>query len=91
METIIGFAAGYLVGSKEGKDGFERLKASVQAIAKSQEARRLAADAVSLTGMLVRQASARGLGATASGVAEIVMRRVNESALAKRPGTQQQR
>ncbi len=84
METIIGFAAGYLVGSKEGKAGYERLKASVQAIAKSQEARRLAADAAALTGMLVRQASARGLGASASGVAELVMRRVSESAAAKR-------
>lgn len=84
METIIGFAAGYLVGSKEGKAGYERLKASVQAIAKSQEVRRLASDGASLAGMLMRQASARGLGASASGVAEIVMRRVNESAIAKR-------
>jgi hypothetical protein len=84
METIIGFAAGYLVGSKEGKAGLERLKTSVRGIAKSKEARRLAADAASLAGMLVRQASARGLGASATGVAEIVMRRVNESAVAKR-------
>jgi hypothetical protein len=84
METIIGFAAGYLVGSKEGKAGYERLKASVQAIAKSQEVRRLAADGASLAGLLMRQASARGLGATASGVAEIVMRRVNETGLTKR-------
>jgi hypothetical protein len=84
METIIGFAAGYLVGSKEGRAGYERLKTSVQGIAKSQEARRLAGDAVSLAGMLVRQVSARGVGASASGVAELVMRRVNESASAKR-------
>ena len=84
METIIGFAAGYLVGSKEGKAGYERLKASVQAIAKSREARKLAGDAASLAGMLVRQASARGLGASASGVAELVMRRVSETAPAKR-------
>lgn len=84
METIIGFAAGYLVGSKEGKAGYERLKASVQAIAKSHETRKLAADAASLAGMLVRSASARGLGASASGVAELVRRRVNEAATAKR-------
>jgi len=84
METIIGFAAGYLVGSKEGKAGYERLKASVQAIAKSREARKLAGDAASLAGMLVRQASARGLGASASGVAELVMCRVSETAPAKR-------
>ncbi len=84
METIIGFAAGYLVGSKEGKEGFERLKSSVQAIAKSREARKLAGDAASLAGMLMRQASARGLGATASGVAEIVRRRVSEAGIVKR-------
>lgn len=78
METIIGFAAGYLVGSKEGKAGYERLKSSVQAIAKSHEARRIAADAASLAGMLVRQVSARGVGATATGVAELVMNRVSE-------------
>jgi hypothetical protein len=78
METIIGFAAGYLVGSKEGKAGYERFKSSVQAIAKSKEARRIAADAASLATMLARQVSARGVGATATGVAELVMRRVNE-------------
>ncbi len=84
METIIGFAAGYLVGSKEGKAGYERLKTSIQAIAKSNEARRLAADAASLAGMLVRQVSARGVGASASGVAELVLGRLNETATAKR-------
>lgn len=84
METIIGFAAGYLVGSKEGKAGYERLKASVQAIAKSQEARRLAADAASLAGMLLRQASSRGIGASASCVAELVSRRANETPVTNR-------
>jgi hypothetical protein len=84
METIIGFAAGYLVGTREGKAGLDRLKTSVQAIAKSPEARRLAGQAVSLTGMMVRQTSARGVGATASGVAELVLRRVSESVNARR-------
>lgn len=84
METIIGFAAGYLAGAKEGEAGLERLKSSVQAIVKSPEARRLAGDAVSLAGMLVRRTSARGIGASASGVAELVMRRVNDRTIAKR-------
>jgi len=78
METIIGFAAGYLVGAKEGRDGLGRLKTSVEAIAKSPEARRMAAEAMSLAGIVMRQASARGLGATATGVAELVMRRVTK-------------
>jgi hypothetical protein len=84
METIIGFAAGYLAGAKEGKAGLERLRTSVEAIVKSQEARKLAAEAVSLAGALLRRSSARGVGASASGVARLVMRRVSESAVAKR-------
>jgi hypothetical protein len=76
METIIGFAAGYLAGAKEGKEGLDRLKTSVEAIVKSREVRRLATDAVSVAGALVRRTSARGIGASASGVAELVMRRV---------------
>ena len=32
METIIGFVAGYLVGTREGKDGLERLKTSLSLI-----------------------------------------------------------
>jgi hypothetical protein len=59
METIIGFAAGYLVGAKEGRDGLARLKSSVESIAKSPEARRLAAEAMSFAGMMVRTTSAR--------------------------------
>ena len=84
METLIGFAAGYLAGAKEGEAGLERLKSSAQAIMKSREARKLAAEAVSLAGALVRRTSARGIGASASGVAELVMRRVSETAIAKR-------
>ncbi len=84
METIIGFAAGYLAGAKDGKAGLERLKTSIEAIVKSPETRRLAADAMSLAGMIARRASARGVGASASGLAELVMRRVSESTAAKR-------
>jgi hypothetical protein len=84
METLIGFAAGYLAGAKEGEAGLERLKSSVQAIVKSPEARKLAAEAVSLAGALIRRTSARGIGASASGVAELVMRRMSQTAIAKR-------
>ncbi len=80
METIIGFAAGYLVGTKEGKAGLDRLKTSAQAIAKSPEVRRMADEAISFAGIVLRQASARGLGATATSVAGLVTHRVTESA-----------
>ena len=84
METLIGFAAGYLVGAKEGKDGLNRLKTSVEAIVKSPEARRMAAQAVSIAGLMMRQTSARGVGATANGVAELVMRKVSQSPIARK-------
>lgn len=66
METIIGFAAGYLAGAKEGKAGLERLKTSVEAIVKSPETRRLATEAMALAGMIVRRTSARGVLAAVS-------------------------
>jgi hypothetical protein len=87
METIIGFVAGYLAGAKEGKEGLDRLKSSVEAIARSPEVRRMATEAMSLTGTLMRRASARGITTTASGVAELVMRRVSESGLTRRQGS----
>jgi len=84
METIIGFAAGYLVGAKEGKDGLDRMKTSVEAIVNSPETRKLAGQAMALAAVVMRQASARGIGASASGVADLVMRRISETATAKR-------
>jgi hypothetical protein len=50
METIIGFAAGYVVGAQDGRPGLNRLRTSMQAIAKSPEARKLAAEAVTIAG-----------------------------------------
>jgi hypothetical protein len=62
METIIGFVAGYLVGSREGKAGPERLKTSWHAIRTSPEVRRLAADALTVAEQVVRRAPAGGIG-----------------------------
>lgn len=62
METIIGFVAGYLVGSREGKAGLERLKASWHAIRTSPEVRRMATDALTAAEQVVRRAPAGGIG-----------------------------
>ena len=64
METIIGFVAGYLVGSREGKTGLERLKTSWNAIRTSPEVRKLATDAISMAEQVVRQAPIGGLSGT---------------------------
>ena len=61
METIIGFVAGYLAGSREGKAGLERLKTSWQAIRSSPEVRKMASDAIVLAEQVVRRAPAGGI------------------------------
>jgi hypothetical protein len=61
METIIGFVAGYLAGSREGKAGLERLKTSWQAITTSPEVRKMASDAIGLAEQVVRRAPAGGI------------------------------
>ena len=62
METILGFVAGYLVGSREGKAGLERLKTSWHAIRSSPEVRKMATDAITMAEQVVRRAPAGGLG-----------------------------
>jgi hypothetical protein len=41
MEVLIGFAIGYWVGTRQGREGLERAMDSVREIAASPEARRL--------------------------------------------------
>jgi hypothetical protein len=84
METIIGFVVGYLAGSRDGRDGLERARTSLQAIRNSPEAKRLTADAVGVAGSVLRQASARGLGQTVSGVADLVGRGATAAMNARR-------
>lgn len=64
METIIGFLAGYLVGSREGKAGLERLKTSVNAIRSSPEVHKMAADALVMAEQLVKRAPVGGISGT---------------------------
>lgn len=64
METIIGFVAGYLVGTREGKTGLERLKTSWHTIRNSPEVRKLATDAITVAEQAVRRAPVSGIGGT---------------------------
>ena len=86
METIVGFVAGYLVGTRQGREGLERLRSSWNSIRTSPEVRRLAAEAVTVAEMAVRQASSsglKGLGGTVGGVTDVLVRR----AVAPRDGS----
>jgi hypothetical protein len=63
METIVGFVAGYLAGCRDGKDGVQRLRDSIEAIVSSDEVRRLAGEAMTLAEATARRAAAsRGFG-----------------------------
>jgi hypothetical protein len=64
METIIGFLAGYLVGTREGKAGLERLKTSVNAIRSSPEVRKMAADALVMAEQVVKRVPVGGISGT---------------------------
>jgi hypothetical protein len=64
MEAIIGFVVGYLVGTREGKTGLERLKTSWQAIVTSPEARKMAGEAITVAEQMVRRAPVGGIGGT---------------------------
>ena len=79
METIIGFIAGYLTGTKEGRAGLDRARQSLRDIAHSAEARRMAGEAVAVAGSIVGRRSARGATATATSLARLVIRQVSEA------------
>lgn len=64
METIIGFVAGYLVGTREGKAGLERLKTSWRAITSSPEVRKMASDAIVMAEQVIKRAPAGGISGT---------------------------
>ena len=69
METVIGFIAGYLVGTSQGRAGLAKVRSSVEAIRTSPELRRLASDGAGIAGAVVKQATRRGVTGVASEVA----------------------
>ena len=75
MEAIIGFVAGYLTGSQEGRAGLDRLRTSWHAIRTSPEVRRLAGEAVVIAEVAVRRAASGGIGGTLSGVTDLLASR----------------
>ncbi len=76
METLFGFVAGYLAGCNDGRDGLKKLRASVEAIMKSDEAKRIAAEAMSVAELTMRRAaSGRSLSGTVSTVTDVLMQR----------------
>ena len=75
MEAIIGFVAGYLAGSRDGRAGLERLRTSWHAIRTSPEVRRLAGEAAVMAEATVRRATSGGLSGTVGGVTDLIASR----------------
>ncbi|MGD0064848.1 MAG: hypothetical protein ABSB76_15550 [Streptosporangiaceae bacterium] len=47
MEVVLGFAVGYYLGTRQGRDGLQKALDSAQAIMASQETRRLLGEGLS--------------------------------------------
>jgi hypothetical protein len=80
METLIGFAVGFLVGSHYGRDGVAKVMQSWEAISTSPEVRKLVRTGMSVAGSAVREVMSGGAGAMLGGVAGMVTRKANEMA-----------
>jgi hypothetical protein len=81
MEVLIGFAFGYWVGTRQGREGLERAIDSVREIAAHPETRRLLAEGVSAAAPLANIISKNGRGtglAVIRGVIEEVVDRRTE-------------
>lgn len=78
METILGFVAGYMAGSRDGKDGAKRLRESFEAIISSPEVRRLAGEAMTMAEAAARRATAgRSLSDTVGTVTDMLAHRAS--------------
>lgn len=75
METLIGFVAGYIAGSRDGRDGLERLRTSWRAIRTSPEVHRLVAETVVVAESALRRAATGGLSGTVHTVSDLIASR----------------
>ena len=62
MEVLIGFAFGYWVGSRQGREGLERAIDSVREIAAHPETRRLLGEGLSSAAPVANMLSKSGRG-----------------------------
>jgi hypothetical protein len=86
METLIGFAVGFLVGTQQGRDGLERLRANVEAISRSPEVHHLLRTGLAVASAAARQVMTTGGGALVSGAVNTLGRKANDSLAGRRQG-----
>lgn len=78
METLIGFAIGFVVGTRQGKDGLRTLRRSFDAIRTSPEVRELLSGGVAVAGSMARQVLTGGAGPVLASVVEAVSHKAGE-------------
>ena len=55
VEVLIGFAVGFLVGTREGKDGVAKLRSSVATIRESGDVKHLVGEAATALAPVMRE------------------------------------
>lgn len=63
VETLVGFAVGFLVGTREGKDGLAKLRETLSAIRESADVKHLVGEAFAAVVPVMRELSAAAGGA----------------------------
>jgi hypothetical protein len=86
MEVLIGFAVGYWVGTRQGRQGLERTVDSVREIAASPETKRLLGEGIAAVAPLAEYFGKRGrntgFGVIRGVIDELADRRSNHQAQA---------
>ena len=86
MEVLIGFAVGYWVGTRQGREGLERVVDSVREIVASPETKRLLGEGIAaaapLAGFFGRRGRDTGFAAIRGVIHELADRRTNHQAQA---------
>jgi hypothetical protein len=79
METLIGFAIGYLVGTQQGREGLQKARESFDAIRHSPEVHQMVLAGVTVAGGVVRQVLGGGAGAALTGAVEALARKATDA------------
>lgn len=80
METLIGFVVGYLVGTKQGREGLDKVRESVDVIRNSPEVRQLVLTGSSIAGAAVRQVLSGGASAILTGAVDALAHKERRAA-----------
>lgn len=74
MLALVGFALGYVVGAKEGKEGLERMIAATKTVLGSEEFKAMLEGGQAMAGGVLKQAFEQFSGAAAGEGRNIVSR-----------------